>query len=211
VPVLCGARLTGAAANLGTERVCPGMGYPVVNAAAKGLRATTMADYEYYVRNDIAFSALGRMKLIDIRRYHVQEFVAHQGRTRHAGRTATRDDSGTIFTSAVKDELISANPARGADRPRLDREPDQGHVFTMGDGGPWPPRTSRGCSRHSVKGRMRRCRSSAFHGLTHCYASLMIGSGADICRCVKAARARLDLDHRRGLPPPDRQGCTRRR
>jgi hypothetical protein len=81
-----------------------------------------MADHEYYVRNDIAPSALGPMKLIDIRRYHVQKFVAHQGLTRHGDRTATRDASGTIFTSAVNDELISANPARGADRPRLDRE-----------------------------------------------------------------------------------------
>jgi integrase len=42
---------------------------------------------------------------------------------------------GTIFASAVKDELISANPARGVDKPRLDGEavkfwePDQVRAF----------------------------------------------------------------------------------
>ena len=121
MPVLCGARLTGAAILELSEYARNGL--PRRERSGKGLRATTMADYEYYVRNDIAPSALGRMKLIDICRYHVQEFVAHQGRTRHGDRTAARDASGTIFTSAVKDELISANPAQGADRPRLDREP----------------------------------------------------------------------------------------
>jgi integrase len=41
----------------------------------------------------------------------------------------------TIFGSAVKDELISTNPAQGADRPKLDRErvkpwePDQVRIF----------------------------------------------------------------------------------
>ena len=37
-----------------------------------------MAGYEYYVTEDIAPSALGRMKLTDIRRYHVQDFVNDQ-------------------------------------------------------------------------------------------------------------------------------------
>jgi integrase len=42
---------------------------------------------------------------------------------------------GTIFATAVKDELISANPARGVDRPKLDSErpdpwePDQVRAF----------------------------------------------------------------------------------
>jgi energy-coupling factor transporter ATP-binding protein EcfA2 len=37
-----------------------------------------VAGYEYYVTEDIAPSALGRMKLTDIRRYHVQDFVNDQ-------------------------------------------------------------------------------------------------------------------------------------
>jgi hypothetical protein len=44
----------------------------------KGLRATTVAGYEYCIKEDISRSALGGMKLTDIRRYHVSEFVADQ-------------------------------------------------------------------------------------------------------------------------------------
>ena len=44
--------------------------------SGKGLRATTVAGYKFYIRTDIAPSALGAIKLTDIRHYHVQEFVA---------------------------------------------------------------------------------------------------------------------------------------
>jgi integrase len=96
-----------------------------------------MAGYEYYVRSDIAPSALGRMKLTDIRRYHVQEFMADQMKAGRGTVTVRRLLTllGTIFASAVKDELISANPGRGVDRPRLDSErldpwePDQVRKF----------------------------------------------------------------------------------
>lgn len=103
----------------------------------KGLRSTTVAGYEYYLREDIAPSALGRMKLTDVRRYHVQEFL-DAATTAGRGTVTVRRLAtllGTIFATAVKDELISANPARGVDRPKLDRgrldpwEPDQVRVF----------------------------------------------------------------------------------
>ena len=62
----------------------------------KGLRSTTVAGYEYYLREDIAPSALGRMKLTDVRRYHVQEFVDDPttGRSWHRDRTAAGDAAG---------------------------------------------------------------------------------------------------------------------
>ena len=51
-------------------------GSPVVSAADKGLKATTVAGYERYVADDITPSALGGMRLTDIRRYHVAAFAA---------------------------------------------------------------------------------------------------------------------------------------
>jgi integrase len=107
----------------------------------KGLRATTIAGYEFYVQQDIASSALGRMKLTDIRRYHVSEFVVDQTRAGRGTVTVRRLVTllGTIFASAVKDELISANPARGVEKPKLDGErPD-----------PWEP--------HQVRTFLDRC------------------------------------------------------
>ncbi len=103
----------------------------------KGLRATTVASYGFYIRDDIAPSPLGRMKLTDIRRYHVSEFVADQIKAGRGTVTVRRLVTllGTIFASAVKDELISTNPARDVDRPKLDRElvdpwePDEVRTF----------------------------------------------------------------------------------
>ena len=77
------------------------------------------------------------MKLTDIRRYHVSEFVDDQTKARRGTVTVQRLVTllGTIFASAVKDELIPTNPARGADRPMLDRdrvkpwEPEQVRTF----------------------------------------------------------------------------------
>ena len=91
----------------------------------KGLRATTVAGYQFYITDDIAPSALGAMKLTDIRRYHVSEFVADQTKAGRGTVTVRRLATllGTIFASAVKDELIPTNPAQGVSRPRLEREP----------------------------------------------------------------------------------------
>jgi integrase len=64
------------------------------------------------------------MKLTDIRRYHVSEFVTNQTQAGRGAVTVRRLVTllGTIFASAVNDDLISANPARGVDRPKLDSE-----------------------------------------------------------------------------------------
>ncbi|HEX6760120.1 MAG TPA: hypothetical protein VF086_17200 [Propionibacteriaceae bacterium] len=61
---------------------------------------------------DIAPSALGKLKLTDIRRYHVQEFVNDQTKAGRGTVTVRRLVTllGTIFAGAVKDELISVNP-----------------------------------------------------------------------------------------------------
>ena len=102
-----------------------------------GLRASTVAGYKRYITDDIAPSALGEIKLIDIRRYHVSQF---QDDLAKAGRGAVKVRRiltllGTIFGSAVRDELISANPALGADKPAVSHgivkvwEPDQARVF----------------------------------------------------------------------------------
>ena len=87
--------------------------------SGKGLRATTVAGYEFYITDDIAPSVLGAMKLTDIRRYHVSEFVADQTEAGRGTVTVRRLVTllGTIFASAVKDELISTNPARDVTGP----------------------------------------------------------------------------------------------
>lgn len=79
----------------------------------KGLRETTVAGYKYYIRDDIAPSALGRMKLTDIRRYHVSEFVDDQTKAGRGTVTVRRLVTllGTIFAGAVKDELIPHQPS----------------------------------------------------------------------------------------------------
>jgi hypothetical protein len=63
-----------------------------------------VAGYEFYVREDIEASALGRMKLTDIRRYHVQEFLEDQTKARRGTVTVRRLATllGTIFASAGK-------------------------------------------------------------------------------------------------------------
>jgi integrase len=105
--------------------------------SGKGLRATTVAGYKRYITDDIAPSALGGMKLTDIRRYHVSEFVDDLTEAGRGTVTIRRILTllGTIFASAVKDELILANPAQGADKPALSDhpvkpwEPDQVRTF----------------------------------------------------------------------------------
>jgi integrase len=107
--------------------------------SGKGLRATTVAAFTYYIAHDIEPSALGRMKLADIRRYHVTEFVAELNQAGRGPQTVRRIVTllGTIFASAVRDELISTNPARDIDKPKLSEgpvkvwEPDDVRTFLM--------------------------------------------------------------------------------
>jgi integrase len=103
----------------------------------KGLRATTVAGYGRYITDDIAPSALGGMKLTDIRRYHISQFTDELTKSGRGAVTVRRILTllGTILTSAVRDELISANPVLGADKPAVSDspvkvwEPDQARVF----------------------------------------------------------------------------------
>jgi integrase len=106
---------------------------PHREGSGKGLRATTVAAFRYYIEHDIKPSALGRMKLSDIRRYHVTELVAELNKAGRGAQTVRRIVTllGTIFASAVRDELISTNPARDIDKPKLNDCPVK--VWEPGD------------------------------------------------------------------------------
>ena len=105
----------------------------------KGLKATTLSGYRRYIEADIEPSALGGMRLTDIRRYHVATFVAELTNAGRGVVTVRRILTllGTIFASALKDELIAANPGIGADKPALSDglvkvwEPDDVRTFLM--------------------------------------------------------------------------------
>jgi integrase len=77
------------------------------------------------------------MKLTDIRRFHISEFVSDQSKAGRGTETVRKIATllGTIFASPLKDELISANPARGVEKSKQDRdgvepwEPDELRIF----------------------------------------------------------------------------------
>jgi integrase len=87
--------------------------------ANRALRESTLANYERYVRDDITPSKLGGMRLTEIRRTDVNGFLADLS---DAGRGATTVRRilavlQMVLSAAVRDELIGANPALGAERP----------------------------------------------------------------------------------------------
>jgi integrase len=89
-----------------------------------GLKATTAATYQRYVEQDIAPSRLGEMKLTDIRRSHVNAWVAELAATR--GAVTVRRALATlqmILSAAVREEIIPANPARNIDKPTVPDHP----------------------------------------------------------------------------------------
>jgi integrase len=96
-----------------------------------------VSGYLRYIDADITPSDLGGMKLTEIRRYHVSRFTEDLNEAGRGTVTVRRILTllGTILASAVKDELITANPAHGADKPALSDkpvavwEPDQVRVF----------------------------------------------------------------------------------
>ncbi|MGN7799060.1 tyrosine-type recombinase/integrase [Leifsonia sp. 22587] len=97
----------------------------------EGLRPTTATIYRTYIANDIQPSALGRMKLTDIRRHHVNAFVSNltaDGR----GATTVRRIAAVVQGSlkhAWQDELLDHNPGAGIRLPST-----TAHEFT-----PWEP------------------------------------------------------------------------
>jgi hypothetical protein len=60
----------------------------------KGLKATTLSEYRRYIEADIEPSALGGMKLTNIRRYHVATFAADLTKAGRGHRTADLDATG---------------------------------------------------------------------------------------------------------------------
>jgi integrase len=93
--------------------------------SGKGLKPTTAANYERYIRQDIAPSRLGQMKIRDIRVFDVNQFAADLTASGRGPTTVRRilTRLATILATAVKDELIGSNPALGADRPVMPDDP----------------------------------------------------------------------------------------
>jgi integrase len=86
-----------------------------------GLKPTTAATYQRYVEQDIVPSRLGEMRLTDIRRSHVNAWVADLSKAGRGAVTVRRALATLrmIFTQAVKDEIIPANPALMVDKPAV--------------------------------------------------------------------------------------------
>ena len=84
-----------------------------------GLRATTQDNYSRYIRSDIQPSTLGRMRLTDIRRFHINAFV-NDLTTSGRGATTVRRIAAVVqgsLKAAWQDELIDHNPSAGIRLP----------------------------------------------------------------------------------------------
>jgi integrase len=86
-----------------------------------GLKPTTADNYRRYIENDIKPSHLGRLKLTDIRRFHVNAFVDE---LTAAGRGATtvRRIAAVVqgsLRAAAADDLIESNPSSGIKLPKV--------------------------------------------------------------------------------------------
>jgi integrase len=105
-----------------------------------GLKATTARMYRRYIDADIAPTSLGRMRLSEIRRYHVAAFVEDlvaDGR----GATTVRRIIAVLQSAlrdAVNEQKLDDNPARGVQLPTVERdefqpwEPEQiGHLLDV--------------------------------------------------------------------------------
>lgn len=66
--------------------------------------------------------ALGKRQLASLRRGDIESWAAKMPRSRQYARQAAQYLA-TLLDAAVADRLIASNPARGAKRPRVDREP----------------------------------------------------------------------------------------
>lgn len=96
-----------------------------------GLRATTAHNYSTYIAADIQPSALGRMRLTDIRRHNVSEFVDDLTKSGR-GPTTVRRIAAVVqgsLKAAWQDELIDHNPSAGIRLP----------VVTTKKFEPWEP------------------------------------------------------------------------
>jgi integrase len=101
-----------------------------------GLKPTTFNNYDRYVRQDIVPSQLGSMLLTEIRRSHVNQWVADLSKTRGATTVATtvRRALATlqmILSMAVRDEIIAASPALRVDKPAVATNDEHVRVWEL--------------------------------------------------------------------------------
>jgi integrase len=88
------------------------------------LAPTTADNYARYIRNDVKPSHLGRMKLTDIRRHHINAFVdelVEAGR----GATTVRRIAAVVqgsLKAAAADDLIDHNPGFGIKLPIVEEK-----------------------------------------------------------------------------------------
>ena len=76
-----------------------------------GLKPTTLANYERYVSQHIVGSKLGAMQLSDVRRSHVNAFLAELTKAGRGAVTVRRVLAVVrmVFSTAVRDELVGSN------------------------------------------------------------------------------------------------------
>jgi site-specific recombinase XerD len=95
------------------------------------IKRSTLDNYRRYVDADIKPSALGRLRLTDIKRSDVRRFIdtlIADGRGATTVRRIVAVVQGAL-TAAMRDDIIAANPARGVRLPAVDA-----HEFE-----PWSP------------------------------------------------------------------------
>ncbi|GIG54538.1 tyrosine-type recombinase/integrase [Demequina activiva] len=95
------------------------------------LKPSTVQNYRRYIDQDIKDSPLGAMRVTDIRRSHIRQFIDDLGASGRGATTIRRIVAvvqGSL-TAAVHEDLISTNPARGVKLPTVGR-----HDFE-----PWSP------------------------------------------------------------------------
>jgi len=95
------------------------------------IKRSTLDNYRRYVDADIKPSALGRLRLTDIKRADVRRFIdalIADGRGATTVRRIVAVVQGAL-TAALRDDMIAANPARGVRLPVVDA-----HEFE-----PWSP------------------------------------------------------------------------
>ncbi|EIC06301.1 integrase family protein [Microbacterium laevaniformans OR221] len=95
------------------------------------IKRSTLDNYRRYVDADIKPSALGRLRLTDIKRADVRRFIdalIADGRGPTTVRRIVAVVQGAL-TAALRDDMIAANPARGVRLPVVDA-----HEFE-----PWSP------------------------------------------------------------------------
>ena len=90
-----------------------------------GLRASTVENYARYITQDIAPTGLGGLRLEEIRRHHINNFIdqlTKDGRGAVTVRRVVAVVQGSL-RAAVIDQRIDANPATLLQLPKVDAEP----------------------------------------------------------------------------------------